>query len=189
MLGPAFAWFRLLLFAVLLIVLSVLERWVLVAIIGACLVWVLVRAVRAGAARSELADVAYEPSVAISRPRDVDANRVVPETSEPIERPVFEMSPATVSAIRRRGGNLYIWNDKASLLRARATASTESITYNTFLREGCSIHIDGDFDPGERWVIQWKRLPWPHFRALYDPVAPSTGGDIISGILEALLWK
>ena len=97
------------------------------------------------------------------------------------------MSPRTVAALRRRGGSLYIWMDKAGLLRGRAIPPAEPITYNTFLHESCSIHIDAEFVPGKRWVVQWKLLPWPHFRVLYDPPPPSSSAarGFLEGIFDA----
>ena len=106
---------------------------------------------------------------------------------EIVEAPEFEMSPRTVAALRRRGGNLYIWMDRVGLLRARASPPVELFTYNTLFREGCSIHIQGDLDPAGLWVVRWKLLPWPHFRVFYDP-DPPTGtavGGLLDGIFEA----
>jgi hypothetical protein len=160
MLSPALARFRLALFATLLIVFRVMERWVLVAIVGACLVFVVLRA-------SFRTRPAQQSPAAVPRSLDVATNHVATGTSESSESPEFEMNPATVTAIRDRGGNLYIWADQAGLLQARATAPAEQIIYDPYFSHGCSIHIDRGIGRIDRLHVTWKRLPWPHFSAVY----------------------
>lgn len=66
------------------------------------------------------------------------------------------------------------------MLRARATPPDESVSYDTSFKHDCSIHIDQAIYPALRWRIRWKRLPWPHFAAIYN-------ADTSSGIIDAIL--
>ena len=122
--------------------------------------------------------VEYPPSMsdeAAFSPESGDAPEVEIDAS-----PQIDLDPKTVSALRSRGGNLYIWADQAGMLCARATPPYEAIRFDTFFRHDCSIHIDQGIYPALRWRIRWKRLPWPHFTAIYN-------ADTSSGILDAIL--
>jgi hypothetical protein len=106
--------------------------------------------------------------------------------------PEFEMSSRTVAALRARGGNLYIWwdNGQAALLRAAAKPPRGGIEFETFSCPGALVHLDREIAPTGRWLVQWKRLPWPHFRVLFDPPEGTGGGwgaAIIEGIFD-LSW-
>ena len=96
--------------------------------------------------------------------------------------PEIEMTLAAVSALRARGGNLYLWVEGAGLLRAKAKPPRESISYDTFSSNGCSIHVDQNIKPASRWLIKWTRLPWPHFQAFYNPSKPGTLDTLIGEI-------
>ena len=100
--------------------------------------------------------------------------------------PQIEMSPAAVSALHARGGNLYLWAEGAGLLRARANPPRESISYDTFSSNGCSIHVDQGIEPASRWLIKWTRLPWPHFQVFYNPSKPETVDNLIEGIIDGI---
>jgi hypothetical protein len=106
---------------------------------------------------------------------------------EPAERTKVEMSAATAAALRERGGNVYVWADGAGMLRTSTNPPTGSIVYDRCFGEGWAVHVDREIEPPTRWVIERQRLPWPRFRALYDPPesewsAPELG-DIVEGIL------
>lgn len=90
--------------------------------------------------------------------------------SEPAESPVIDVSPATARALCERGGNLYVWADGAGMPHADIDRPTQTVSYNTTTSpEGWSIHIDSSIEPPRRWLIKWRRLPWPHFVARYNP--------------------
>jgi hypothetical protein len=96
--------------------------------------------------------------------------------------PQIEMTLAAVSALRARGGNLYLWAEGSGLLHARANPPRKSISYETFSSNGCSIHVDQGIEPASPWLIKWTRLPWPHFQAFYNPSKPDTLHGIIDRI-------
>ena len=98
------------------------------------------------------------------------------------DSPQIEMTRAAVSALRARGGNLYLWVEGAGLLRARANPPRKSNGYDTFSSNGGSIHVDQGIKPASRWLIKWTRLPWPHFQAFYNPSRPDTLDGLIDGI-------
>jgi hypothetical protein len=102
--------------------------------------------------------------------------------SELAEHPRIDMSPGTAAALRQRGGILYVWADKAGMVRARTNPPVEALDYDTFSGNGWSLHVDRGIAPAHRWLIKWRRLPWPHFRAFYNPVDPDTLDGIIDGI-------
>ena len=109
--------------------------------------------------------------------------------SEPAEPTKVEMSTATAAALRESGGNLYVWAEGAGLLRTSTNPPAGSLLYGTCSGEGWVVYVDREIQPPTRWVIERQRLPWPRFRALYDPPesewsAPSLG-DIVEGILSA----
>ncbi len=170
----AFAWFRLGVFVIVLIVSLVLKRWFLVAIVGGCLVLVIVRAFRA---RPRTPSPSDAPS-----PPENDPSWPAAEPTEPGGYPAFEMTPATVDALRSRGGNLYIWSDRAGLFRASATAPDEAIAFDQLFSHGCSIHIDREISRDAPLIVSWKRLPWPHFSVTYEM---RTGKGIIDAIFDA----
>jgi hypothetical protein len=119
---------------------------------------------------------------AASLPECDDGHEVETDAS-----PQIEMSPAAVAALRARGGNLYVWAEGAGLLRARAkNPPRESISYDTFSSDGCSIHVDQGIEPATRWLIKWTRLPWPHFQAFYNPSKPETFDKLVEGIIDGI---
>ena len=107
-----------------------------------------------------------------------------PEVVE--ESPQIEMTLAAVSALRARGGSLYLWAEGAGLLRAKAKPPRESISYETFSSNGCSIHVDQTIKPASRWLIKWTRLPWPHFQAFYNPSRPETFDGFAERIIDGI---
>lgn len=108
--------------------------------------------------------------------------------TEPTEPTKVDMSPATATALVRRGGNLYVWAEGLGIVQARTDPPARAMLYDTVYGEGWSVHIDREIEPSPRWVIKRKRLPWPHFEALYNP--PESGwsrpdlGDLIGALLD-----
>ncbi len=114
----------------------------------------------------------------ISIPPDAD-----PATG-PGDGPKFEMSTKTVAALREQGGNLYIWADDVGLFQASPTAPEEQTVYDRFSSHGSSIYVDREIDLELPLLITWKRLPRPHFSAVYDR---SAGQGIVDAIFAA--WR
>jgi hypothetical protein len=114
--------------------------------------------------------------------------------SEPTGAPEVDMTPAAVEALRARGGNLYVWGDKAGMLRARATPPADAISYHSILFEDCSIHIEQGMAPIREkhemsrrcWRISWKRFPWPHFAVIFDAVGPSAADAVSDAVFNDL---
>jgi hypothetical protein len=100
--------------------------------------------------------------------------------------PQIEMTLAAVSALRARGGNLYLWAEGAGLLRAKANPPRKSISYDTFSSNGCSIHVDQGIEPASRWLIKRTRLPWPHFQAFYNPSEPETLDGVVDRLIDGI---
>jgi hypothetical protein len=113
--------------------------------------------------------------------------------TEPSEHPVVDMSPATAAALVERGGNLYVWADSAGfvegagLIRARTEPPARETLYDTISGEGWAVHIDRDIEPPPRWVIKRKRLPWPHFEAIYDSAESEWSRPTLGGLIAAFL--
>lgn len=108
--------------------------------------------------------------------------------SEAAESTKVEMSSATASALRERGGNLYIWVVGAGMVRTSLNPPDDPARFDRFSGDGWSVHVDRDIEPPTRWVIKRKRLPRPRFIALYDPLdsewsRPSLG-DVVEGVLN-----
>lgn len=106
--------------------------------------------------------------------------------SEAAEPTKVDMSPATITALVRRGGNLYISTNSAGWLVARTDLPADAILYDTIHGDGWALHIDREIAPPLRWVVKWKRLLWPHFEALYDP--PEESGwsrPTLGGLIDA----
>jgi hypothetical protein len=104
--------------------------------------------------------------------------------SEPEESSRILMSPKTAAALRERGGTLYLWADKAGLLRARTTPPPHSITYDTVVLDGCSIYVEQGIAPAAAdwiWELVWHRFPWPRFAAT-PKLRRSTLDGIVDGI-------
>lgn len=66
------------------------------------------------------------------------------------------------------------------MLRVSARAPEEQIVYDRFFSHDCSIHVDREIAAAQRWGIAWKRLPWPHFVAVQNPVTRSILDSIFS---------
>lgn len=99
-----------------------------------------------------------------------------------------EMSASTASALRERGGNLYISTVGMGMLRTSMSAPDDPARFDRFSGDGWSVYVDRDIDPPTRWVIKWTRWPRPHFTALHDPPdsewsRPSLG-DVVEGFLH-----
>jgi hypothetical protein len=102
-----------------------------------------------------------------------------------------EMSPATLAALERRGGNLFISLDGAGtvgMFRVRTTEPRAIAAFDTLECDAVRLHVDAHIEPPKRWVVIYKRLPWPHFDALYDP--PNSGsGSLFEAILDNIKWR
>lgn len=75
------------------------------------------------------------------------------------------------------------------MLRASTDAPDDPTRFDQFSREGWAVYVDREIEPPTRWVIKWRRLPWPHFIALHDPPEsewsrPSLG-DVVEGFLNS----
>jgi len=106
------------------------------------------------------------------------------ELDDPVETRI-EMNEKTVAVLRARGGNLYVWTDGAGMPRARTAPPPEPISFATTPGDGWSVHIDSTIAPPPRWVIHWTRLPWPHFRALYNPPESLRSGIDVFDVIVA----
>jgi hypothetical protein len=98
------------------------------------------------------------------------------------------MSPSTASALRERGGNLYVTAVGTGMLRTSMNSPDDPARFDRFSGEGWSVYVDRDIEPPTRWVIKWTRWPRPHFAALHDPPdsewsRPSLG-DVVEGFLR-----
>jgi hypothetical protein len=107
--------------------------------------------------------------------------------SEPAEPTRVEMSEATATALRKRGGSLYVWEDAAGMIRTSTNPPPESLLYDTFTGEGWAVHVDREIVPPPRWVIKRQRLPWPRFRALINPLDRHIAEDAGDGLLTG--WR
>jgi hypothetical protein len=96
-----------------------------------------------------------------------------------------EASTATTAALRKRGGALYLWLDQAGMLHARTKRPGRPVTFEDIDGDGFTLHVDVQITPPKRWVIIRKRLPWPHFDALYDPAA---WGSKLDAIMDGIRW-
>ena len=119
------------------------------------------------------------------------------------ESPQIEMTLAAVSALRARGGNLYLWAEGAGLLRVRANPPRKSISYDTFSSNGCSIHVDQGIKPASRWLISGRGCPGRISRlstirqgpirstasSTGSPTSPGVSGLTRTGLLQLRLGE
>jgi|GEM_PF-2858936 len=115
--------------------------------------------------------------------------------TEQVEPTTIDVSPKAASAIRARGGNLYVWRDKAGMIRARTKPPSETLAYDTFSGDGWVVHVargifllhDGEADRDVRWLISWGWLPWPHLRALWEsPPDPFDTSSLVEEVLSGV---
>lgn len=112
--------------------------------------------------------------------------------SKRAEPPTIDMAPGTAAALRERGGHLYVWADGAGMPRASINPPAQRISYDTTtVADSCLVHVDSGIKPPHAWVIKCRRLPWPHFVALYDPpelrwTRPSLR-DFLSGLCDGFV--
>jgi len=97
----------------------------------------------------------------------------------------IDLSPATRSALKKRGGNLFIWRDGAGMLHARTQRPRASVNFETIPSDDVTLHIASEIPPPKRWLVIYKRLPWPHFEPLYDPIER---GDRVSAVVDNINW-
>lgn len=97
-----------------------------------------------------------------------------------------EMSPATLAALKKRGGTLFIWLDGAGMIHVRTHEPRAMVTFEPIRGEDYVLHVDSEIKPPKRWVIVYKRLPWPHFDALHDP--PESTSPSLADVITDQSW-
>jgi hypothetical protein len=93
-----------------------------------------------------------------------------------------EMSRATLAALKRRGGKLFIWLDGAGMIHVRPSRPRSVMSFDTIETDAVVLHVDPEIKPPHRWVIVYSRLAWPHFDAHLDPPPVSVFGAIVDNI-------
>jgi hypothetical protein len=88
---------------------------------------------------------------------------------------IVQMSPAAASALRQRGGNLYVWVVGIGVLKA-GTEPPSGGSFDSIRGDDWIVHIDRSLQPTERLGISWTRLPWPHFKAIPNPASDPGAG-------------
>lgn len=94
------------------------------------------------------------------------------------------MSRATLAALKKRGGNLFIWLDGAGMIHVRPNAPSSSARFETIESDSVVLHVDCEIKPPRRWVIVYSRLPWPHFVAHHDPPE----GSVFDAITDSITF-
>jgi hypothetical protein len=97
-----------------------------------------------------------------------------------------EMSRATLAALKRCGGNLFIWLDGAGMIHVRPRRPRHAVSFDTIETNAVVLHVDPQIKRPQRWVIVYSRLPWPHFDALLDP--PESSGSVLGAIVDNITW-
>jgi hypothetical protein len=95
-----------------------------------------------------------------------------------------EMSRATLAALKRRGGRLFIWLDGAGMMHVRTGGPGHSVRFEAIETDDVVVHVDSEIKPPQRWVIAYSRLPWPHFAAFHDPPP----GSVFDAITDNINW-
>ena len=162
--------------SVSLIFLLAATKWMGAAIVGGCLMLILVWVSRG---------VRREVRQAVRAGREEAANRTSENakpgqsgrSGERVEYPHVQLTPGAAVALRGHDSSLYIWADKAGLLHVRRRRPSARIDYEVFSDAGCSIHVDEGVAPLKGWCVIRRRLPLPHFAVL-----PNVGAGLPPGL-------